>query len=283
MENRREYFDRSKHLLNRVKMLAFLSDSQSKQWLSWCEEEKIKFYLQPMLVPLSLNDELAFVAGIPCSLNTPASSVEKMMEKRDLLRSAVRKEMGLGDNDMLVMSLSSINPAKGQSFLLEAALLVAEHNVTIKDPMSYELLEEEKLPGVAQQNQTIMTGQLNPVMQLTNQTDKPIDGLLKNNSTRKSSKKKRRKRRIKTVTEGEQRKLRKLLSEVAGHQEETLKVLIGSVGSKSNKVLYVKEILRFLSQHSNLSKTVLLTAATTRVAALYAAADVFVINAQVNF
>ncbi|KAJ0667325.1 putative Glycosyl-transferase [Helianthus annuus] len=43
MENRREYFDRSKLVLNRVKTLAFLSESHSKQWLDWCEEENIKF------------------------------------------------------------------------------------------------------------------------------------------------------------------------------------------------------------------------------------------------
>lgn len=282
MENRREYFDRSKHLLNRVKMLTFLSESQSKQWLSWCEEEKMKFYLQPMIVPLSVNDELAFVAGLPCSLNTPASSVEKMMEKRDLLRSAVRKEIGLNDNDMLVMTLSSINPSKGQRLLLEASLSVAEHNVTLKDPKNYELLEENKLSGVPQQNQTIVAGQLNPgdVLQATNQTNKAADSVQKSNPTRQSSKKKRRKRRTKTLTDEESRNARKLLSVVGDQHEETLKVLIGSVGSKSNKVIYVKAILRFISEHSNMSKTVLWTPATTRVAALYAAADVYVINAQ---
>ncbi|KAG0503193.1 hypothetical protein HPP92_003265 [Vanilla planifolia] len=65
MENRKEYFIRSKAMLSQVKMLTFLSDAQSKQWLSWCEEENIKLKSQPMVVPLSVNDELAFVAGIP--------------------------------------------------------------------------------------------------------------------------------------------------------------------------------------------------------------------------
>ena len=60
-----------------------------------------------------------------------------------------------------------------------------------------------------------------------------------------------------------------------------MQVLIGSVGSKSNKVVYVKEMLEFLSQHSNLSKSVIWSPATTRVAALYSAADVYVINSQV--
>lgn len=139
MENRREYFDRAKVVLNRVKMLAFLSESQSKQWLDWCEEEKIKLRSQPAVVPLSINDELAFVAGIGCSLNTPSSSTEKMLEKRQLLRDSVRKEMGLTDNDMLVMSLSSINPGKGQLLLLESARLVIEeplkYNSKIKNPV----------------------------------------------------------------------------------------------------------------------------------------------------
>lgn len=126
MENRREYFDRSKGVLDRVKMLVFLSESQSKQWQKWCEEERIKLRASPEIVPLSVNDELAFVAGIPSTLNTPSFSTEKMIEKRQLLRESVRGEMGLTDNDMLVISLSSINPGKGQLLLLESASSVVE-------------------------------------------------------------------------------------------------------------------------------------------------------------
>ena len=63
--------------------------------------------------------------------------------------------------------------------------------------------------------------------------------------------------------------------------EQSLKILIGSVGSKSNKVDYVKGLLNFTEQHSNLSKSVLWTPATTRVASLYSASDVYVINSQV--
>lgn len=126
MENRREYFDRSKGVLDRVKMLVFLSESQSKQWKKWCEEEHIKLRASPEIVPLSVNDELAFVAGIPSTLNTPSFSTEKMIEKRLLLRESVRGEMGLTDNDMLVISLSSINPGKGQLLLLESASSVVE-------------------------------------------------------------------------------------------------------------------------------------------------------------
>jgi len=127
MENRREYFDRSKGVLHRVKMLVFLSESQSKQWQKWCEEENIKLRYQPAIVPLSVNDELAFVAGIPSTLNTPSFSTDKMIEKRQLLRESIRKEMGLTDDDMLVISLSSINPGKGQLLLLESVSSVVEH------------------------------------------------------------------------------------------------------------------------------------------------------------
>lgn len=222
MENRREYFDRSKLVLNRVKMLVFLSELQSKQWLAWCEEENIKLNSQPTLVPLSVNDELAFVAGIACSLNTPAFSTEKMMQKRSLLRNAVREEMGLADNDMLVMSLSSINPGKGQFLLLESARLVIEQESS--QDHSRALLQNGNLSG---SNETLLS-----------------------------------------------------MGGDGGTKKQTLKVLIGSVGSKSNKLPYVKGVLRFLSQHSNLSKSVLWTPATTRVASLYSAADVYVINSQ---
>lgn len=122
MENRREYFDRSKDVLHKVKMLIFLSESQLKQWRKWCEEENIKLRSKPEIVPLSVNDELAYAAGISSSLNA-----EKMEEKRKLLRESVRREMNLTDNDMLVISLSSINPGKGQLLLLESANSIVEY------------------------------------------------------------------------------------------------------------------------------------------------------------
>ncbi|KAK1434097.1 hypothetical protein QVD17_11015 [Tagetes erecta] len=210
MENRREYFDRSKLVLNRVKTLAFLSESQSKQWLDWCEEENIKFKSVPSVVPLSVNEELAFVAGISCSLNTPAFTTEKMLEKRLLLRKSVREEMGLKDSDMLVMALSSINPAKGQLLLLES-------------------VANNKAPG----------------------------GM---------------------VDDGES--FKKRLRGSKEKKRKDIKLLIGSVGSKSNKVIYVKSLLGFVSNHSDLISSVLWTPATTRVASLYSAADVYVINSQ---
>lgn len=140
MENRREYFDRAKVVLNRVKMLVFISELQWKQWLAWAEEEKIYLRSQPVLIPLSINDEMAFVAGIACTLNTPSFTTEKMIEKRQLLRDSARKEMGLKDNDMLVMSLSSINPGKGQHLLLGSGRLMIEKEAfeeksNIKNPV----------------------------------------------------------------------------------------------------------------------------------------------------
>ncbi|XP_020577960.1 uncharacterized protein LOC110023078 isoform X2 [Phalaenopsis equestris] len=156
MENRREYFNRSKHMLSKVNTLTFLSDTQSKQWLSWCEEDKIKMKTKPTMVPLSINDDLAFLAGLPCSLNTPVFTVNKMIEKRNHLRNEVRKKMGLSDNDMLVMSLSSINPAKGQLLLLEAARLVAERNVS----QIYQIMLEKEFLIVSRQSRTNITNEL---------------------------------------------------------------------------------------------------------------------------
>ncbi|KAL8098984.1 hypothetical protein AgCh_031626 [Apium graveolens] len=236
MENRREYFDRSKSVLSRVRMLIFLSDLQSKQWLAWCAEEKIKLMMQPALVTLSVNDELAFVAGIPCSLNTPAFSVENMLEKRQLLRKSVREELGVTDDDMLVMSLSSINPGKGHFLLLES--------------VRYLIEQKSSLDDVA------------------------IDGLAVKDDYYQS------------MNNSDARRLgntRKLFSDSVRKKSENIKVLIGSVGSKSNKVQYVKAILGLLSDQPNLSKSVLWTPATTRVASLYAAADVYVINSQFFF
>ncbi|WOH05564.1 hypothetical protein DCAR_0624983 [Daucus carota subsp. sativus] len=233
MENRREYFDRSKSVLSRVRMLIFLSDLQSKQWLAWCAEENIKLMMQPALVTLSVNDELAFVAGIPCSLNTPAFSIENMLEKRQLLRKSVREELGLTDDDMLVMSLSSINPGKGHFLLLESVRYMIEQKSFLDDVAIDSLAEKDGY------------------YQSMNNSDAQRLG-----------------------------NMRKLFSDNVDKKAKTIKVLIGSVGSKSNKVKYVKAILGLLSHQPNLSKSVLWTPATTRVASLYAAADVYVINSQ---
>ncbi|KAL6497049.1 hypothetical protein OROGR_028978 [Orobanche gracilis] len=217
MENRREYFNRTKLMLGRVKKLIFLSELQSTQWLDWCEQENIRLKSEPALVPLSISDELAFVAGISSSLNTPSFTTENMLERRQSLRNAVRKEMGLDDDDMLAILLGSINPGKGQLLLLESARLL--NNLSSKESVSMD-----------------------------------HDYYSRN-----------------------------LLSESNGRKDlKNIKILIGSVGSKSNKVAYVETLLRYLSANSNLSKSVLWTPATTRVASLYSAADVYVMNSQVE-
>ncbi|CAN8288212.1 unnamed protein product [Cochlearia groenlandica] len=234
MENRREYFDRAKPVLDRVKMLVFLSESQSKQWLTWCEEDHIRLRSQPVTVPLSVNDELAFVAGIPSSLNTPTLSPERMSEKRQTLRESVRTELGLTDEDMLVVSLSSINPTKGQLLLLESVALA----LTESEHEARKSLRKEK--SSLSSKHRLRGGSSRQVKSVS---------LTLDNDERRS-------------------------------QKQELKVLLGSVGSKSNKVGYVKEMLSFLSNNRNLSKSVTWTPATTRVASLYSAADVYVTNSQ---
>ncbi|KAM3699855.1 hypothetical protein ACJW31_05G057500 [Castanea mollissima] len=282
MENRREYFDRAKVVLNRVKMLIFLSESQSRQWLNWCEEENIKLRSQPAVVPLSVNDELAFVAGISSSLNTPSFTTDKMQQKRQLLRDSVRKEMGLTDNDMLVMSLSSINPGKGQLLLLESARLMVEQEPLDDDPQIKNPMD------IAQDQSTLARKHhLRALLQVENA--KTNESPTSSGSFVKLK-----------IPNGKTLRLRSLftsvndtdavnfylnqkgtmLSDNGEKPEQSLKILVGSVGSKSNKVPYVKGLLKFLSLHSNVSKSVLWTPATTRVASLYSAADVYVINSQ---
>lgn len=288
MENRREYFDRAKLVLDRVKMLVFLSESQTKQWLTWCEEEKLKLRSQPAVVPLSVNDELAFVAGFTCSLNTPTSSPEKMHEKRNLLRDSVRKEMGLTDQDMLVLSLSSINPGKGQLLLVESAQLMIEQEPSMDDSKirksrnvgrkKSSLTSRHHLRGrgLLQMSDDVglSSNELSVSSESFTQLNEPVRKNLLSPSLFTSI------GNTDAVSFGSGHLRRKVLSKSDGKQQQALKILIGSVGSKSNKVPYVKEILEFLSQHSNLSKAMLWTPATTRVASLYSAADVYVINSQ---
>ncbi|WVY99609.1 hypothetical protein V8G54_025679 [Vigna mungo] len=249
MENRREYFDRSKDVLGRVKMLVFLSESQSKQWQKWCEEERIKLRSYPEIVPLSVNDELAFVAGIPSTLNTPSFSTEKMVEKRQLLRESVRKEIGLTDNDMLVISLSSINPGKGQLLLLESVSSVLEQGL---------LQDDKKMKKVSTMKEGIST-------LARKHRNRKLLPVLKNGKVASNDILSRRKQ---------------VLPNDKGTIQQSLKLLIGSVGSKSNKADYVKSLLNFVEQHPNTSKSIFWTPATTRVASLYSAADVYVINSQ---
>ncbi|XP_050384711.1 uncharacterized protein LOC126801257 [Argentina anserina] len=284
MENRREYFDRAKVVLGQVKMLAFLSESQSKQWLDWCEEEKIKLREKPAIVPLSINDELAFSAGIGCSLNTPASSTEKMLEKMKLLRDAVRKEMGLTDNDMLAISLSSINPGKGQLLVLNSARLVIEEPQPDNPKIKNSVRKGRAHSALGRKHHS------RSLLQRFNDHAVSLKGFPLSTKSSVHFKEYRKKQlhlrnRFASVDELNASNFivthkRKVLSDNGGTVKQSAKFLIGSVGSKSNKVAYVKELLSFLSQHSNLSKSVLWTPATTRVASLYSAADVYVMNSQ---
>lgn len=262
MENRREYFDRSKLMLHRVKKLIFLSELQSKQWLAWCDEEHIQLKSKPALLPLSVNDELAFAAGIPCSLNTPSFTAEMMLEKRQLLRNAVREAMGLSDNDILVVTLSSINPGKGQLLLLESARL---------------MIEQQPLMDKSVANDSVLLDHdyYNSRMLLQNTRTHGRSSHQPNFST--ARKKLVRSPRIFENRDKLDVSMRRVLSD---ESKQSIKILIGSVGSKSNKVPYVKTLLRYLNTHLNLSKSVLWTPATTRVASLYAAADVYVMNSQ---
>ncbi|CAM6043057.1 unnamed protein product [Sphagnum compactum] len=61
---------------------------------------------------------------------------------------------------------------------------------------------------------------------------------------------------------------------------EGLKILLGSVGSKSNKPAYLERIYGLLDRHPRLANMVLWTPATVHVSPLYVAADAYVMNAQ---
>ncbi|XP_058226835.1 uncharacterized protein LOC131335479 [Rhododendron vialii] len=214
MENLRQYYEMSRHVLNRVKMLIFLIEPQSKEWLAWCAEDKINLDSQKILVaPLSVNDELASVAGFSSSSDTSSSSgPEVMLDKRKELRKAVREEMGLKDSDVVVMCLGSINGVKGQLLFLESAAQMVDGK---------ELSREANITEVVSESEGVL-------------------------------------------------------------QEQTLKILIGSLWSRSTDWGYLEAMLRIIYQHPNLSKLVLWTPTATRVAALYTAADVYVTNSQEN-
>ncbi|KAE8656961.1 hypothetical protein F3Y22_tig00116997pilonHSYRG00695 [Hibiscus syriacus] len=147
-----------------------------------------------------------------------------MLEKRLLLRAAVRKEMALEDNDMLVMSLSSINAGKGQLILLESARLMIDQyplQIDSKVKKSSDIRQDQSTLAVKHH----LRGKFSSV-----NTTKAVG--VKNSHRRK-------------IFDGK------------GTEEQDLKILIGSVGSKSNEIPYVKEILNFLSHHAKLSESVL--------------------------
>ncbi|KAF3780346.1 N-acetyl-alpha-D-glucosaminyl L-malate synthase [Nymphaea thermarum] len=286
MENRRPYFERSKHVLPKVKMLMFLSESQSKQWLSWCKEENIELKHSPALVPLSVNDELAFAAGIPSSLNSPSLTVEKMLEKRKLLRDAIRRELGLSDNDMLVMTLSSINPGKGQFLLLHSAALLSS-KLSRMDDKENNSTGGRKFSTHTGSNHHLHIGKRKilraPFQSFEHNRSsdifmRPTWAGKENHGQNLSLSHNLFRRRHLSHDRNYQNK--QTLSLHVEKRTAALKVLIGSIGCKSNKVVYVKSIIRYLSQHPELAKAMLWTPTTTHVASLYAAGDAYVINAQ---
>ncbi|KAG5537632.1 hypothetical protein RHGRI_024921 [Rhododendron griersonianum] len=161
MENLRQYYEMSRYVLNRVKVLIFLTEPQSKEWLAWCKEDNIKLDSQEILVaPLSVNDELASGAGISSSSDTSSSSgPEVMLDKRKELRKVVREEMGLKDSDVVVMCLGSINTAKGQLFFLEtAAQMMVEKELSSKANITEVVSDSERVPH--EQTLKILIGSL---------------------------------------------------------------------------------------------------------------------------
>lgn len=215
MENRREYFNRSKHMLGLAKALIFLSESQLEQWKAWSQLEGIILPDMTRIVPLCVNQELSLKAGLYERNNTEENNIKR-------LRDLVRAEMGLKPHDVLLTTLSSINPGKGQLKLLQAVAMVVEES-------------EGSLKG-----------------------DSHIDAHM----------------------ERDIRKLRTYSDDDHKSKEGRLRLLIGSVGSKSNKIDYVQKLLDFVCDHPRLAEVILWTPVTVHVASLYAASDAYVMNSQ---
>mgnify|MGYP000158493251 CR=1 FL=1 len=209
MENRREYFDRSKHILHFAKALIFLSDSQLKRWKVWSEAEHIILPDMIKVISLSVNEDLAVKSGLRQELS--------VIEKRRDLRNHVRAEMGLSPHDILFTTLSSINPGKGQLKLLQAVA------------MAVEGFDEHVESNILSINNTI----------------------------------------------SDTRDIQNSMN------QGRMRLLIGSVGSKSNKVDYVSKMMEFISDHPCLTDVILWTPTTVQVASLYAASDVYGMNSQV--
>ncbi|GJP61830.1 hypothetical protein CLOP_g18954 [Closterium sp. NIES-67] len=157
MENRREYFDQAKPLLPRVSTLIFISHSQAATWRAWAAAESIQLPGKQHVIPLSINAELAVIAGLapllpppplplPTDATTAAAAAGEGLEAAGMgdgagtagsaglaaasaaaraeMRRRVRARIGARGGDMVVLCLSSVNPGKGQLGLLQAALQV---------------------------------------------------------------------------------------------------------------------------------------------------------------
>ncbi|KAJ0961503.1 hypothetical protein J5N97_002007 [Dioscorea zingiberensis] len=166
-----------------------------------------------------------------------------------------------------------------------------EHNVSIED-LKMNVTRLNELFEVAPQNTSVLDNGLNQetLSLRTNQSNKLTEGSKKGNSATSKKKKKRRSRITSILSLGqaqqdfstkEQAGLRRLLLETEGSGGQNLKVLIDLLDQRAIRSCISKLFYAFISLHPNLSKSVLWTPSTTRVASLYAAADAYVINAQV--
>eukprot|EP00271_Cylindrocystis_brebissonii_P013920 TRINITY_DN3451_c0_g1_i4.p1 TRINITY_DN3451_c0_g1~~TRINITY_DN3451_c0_g1_i4.p1 ORF type:complete len:1726 (-),score=342.17 TRINITY_DN3451_c0_g1_i4:222-5399(-) len=121
MENRREYYDLSKRELPNVGALVFIAVSQATAWREWSEEDGLILPKRRAVVPLSVGEDLARLAGIAEDMQEADELAAE--EARLAMRKRVRRAMGLHDEkDILVACLSSINPGKGQLFLVKALI-----------------------------------------------------------------------------------------------------------------------------------------------------------------
>ncbi|KAL3701399.1 hypothetical protein R1sor_019421 [Riccia sorocarpa] len=302
MENRRDYFERAKLLLGKPRSLLFLSDTQAMTWREWSAKDGLSLSPDVDVVPLSVDGNLASIANLA---GEPDSS---NAQRRDKLREEVRRLMGLNSNDVLLASLSSISPGKGQLLLLQAALMVVDH------------VENEGLAGLAHVEtdsdleyrsvHSSLTGRqifslpenldiFNIFSSSKEQEQSPKSTAVKERHSSSSSGKDRKSsRKVKlpsskgkksSLKQRGQSLMRKIVfrfrrkirgNDGQGNRKPRLRILIGSIGSKKNKAAYLEKISKLLDRNQHLANLTLSTTSTTHVAPLYAAADIYVVNAQ---
>ncbi|CAI7733519.1 unnamed protein product, partial [Closterium sp. NIES-53] len=292
MENRREYFDQAKPLLPRVSTLIFISHSQAATWRAWAAAEGLQLPDKQHVIPLSINAELAVMAGLapllppsPLPLPTLTTSAEAaaagqgMGEGRgegegngaaDLagasaaaraqMRQRVRARIGARRGDMVVLCLSSVNPGKGQLGLLQAALQVW-----------------------ASRGELGMAGGGLTAQGRAGEVGSEEDGQGEEGSGRGEA--------VMVADVQRRRALALPLAHPAPQQRwhgRRLIVVVGAMNGKSNKGEYIvrmAEAVRERMGHAHVAAQVkaggiVWVNATLKVAPLYAAADAYVMNAQ---
>jgi hypothetical protein len=201
--------------------------------------------------------------------------------------------MGLDSNDMLVMTLSSINPGKGQLILLQAALMIVDEtflpNMDSAVAGSIEtsggafgskdsVVETNRISRILFESSTVNyrgnddANNSNAIQTSWNEANLQNASFISTSPNHTYSSHTRILPRVHRIGQ--------LTADMQENETQNLKVLIGSVGSKSNKVPYIKNMLRLVAYQPKLARVMLWTPATIHVAPLYAAADVYVINAQ---